>query len=254
MVSLTKLFQTPIYKRRSSATPRRCIHENNWDSRFAYSHRDPEHIADCRAVSPVLGSKDSLPRGRFGNISVPCKDRSRSKIGQDSYSKISSDNSYLDDLKSKIFLTDIKNSDEVFETSIDVGKVSPSRTKYVDSPMLHPGAVKLNRPSKVRTSVSLNRPETKLLKVEEEKDIDNILKRHNDSCTHIRSRPATSQESTSRPNTAMNLTHKQGAMKNRMFFRARTAPDKSSTSQLKSQINLGFPQVHSFSPIDRCYT
>lgn len=250
MASLTRLYQTPIFKRRSSANSRKCVHYTGWDSRFPFSHRDPERIAEDRACSPAVGYKEIQSKGRAGNISLDGKERARSKLELNSQSRLAVESSYLNDLKNKIFLTDMKNFDEPIDVSIDVGKVSPPRIKYVDTPMLHPGAVRIDRP-RGRTPGSLMRPETRLNKVSFEKDGE-VFKKSN--ITGKSTRPNTSSDSSSRPATAMGLAQKHGANKNRMYFGIRSNSLRSNSNNSKA------PRVSSSSPapitnpIDQCYS
>jgi hypothetical protein len=250
MASLTKFYQTPIFKRRSSANSRRCVHYTDWDSRFPFSHRDPERIAEYRASSPVVGSGESQPKGRFGNISVDGKERPRSKLELDSQAKLALESSYLNDLKNTIFLTDMKNFDEPIDVSIDVGKVSPPRIKYVDTPMLHPGAVRIDR-QRGRTPGLPMRPQTRLNKVGFEKDGEDFKKIN---IAGKSTRPNTSSDSSSRPATALGLAQKRGANKNRISFGIRSNSLRSSSNNSKA------PRVGSTSPapitnpIDQCYS
>lgn len=249
MASLTKLFQTPIYKRRSSTNSRRCVHYTDWDSRFPFSHRDPESIAEDRACSPVIGSRESLPKGRLVNISTAGKERPKSRLELDSQSRLAVESSYLNDLKNKIFLTDIKNCDEALDISIDVGKVSPPRIKYVDTPMLHPGAVKIDR-HRGRTPASLIRPDTRLNKVTFDKDSEDLKKINAGKST----RPNTSSDSSSRPLTASILAQKHGANKNRMPFGIRSHSLRSSSNNSKAPRISSPSPIPITNPIDRCYS
>jgi len=248
MASLTKLYQTPIYKRRSSTNSRRCVHYTGWDSRFPFSHRDPERIADDRACSPIVGSRESQTKVRFGNISVDGKERPRSKLELDSQARLAVESSYLNDLKNKIFLTDMKNFDEPIDVSIDIGKVSPPRIKYADTPMLHPGAVRVDR-QRGRTPGLSMRPETRLNKVERVgEDFKKIY------IAGKSTRPNTSSDSSSRPVTELGLAQKRGANKNRMSFGITSNSLRSSSNNSKAP-RVGSPsQAPITNPIDQCYS
>ena len=250
MASLTKLYQTPIFKRRSSANSRRTVHYTDWDSRFPFSHKDPERIAESRACSPIKGSREILPKGRCGNISVDGKDRPRSTLELNSQSRLSVESSYLNDLKNKIFLTDMKNFDEPADVCIYVGKVSAPIIKYVDTPMLHPGAVRIDRP-RGRTPASLMRPETRLNKVSFEKDGEDLKK---SNITGKTTRPNTSSDSSSRPVTAMGLAQKHGANKNRMYFGIRSHSLHSNSNSSKAPRVGSSSPAPIINPIDRCYS